>query len=152
MAVGDLVVFEEAKAYMIDGGWEAADVVKVTLITAAVTATAADAVPGMNVGATIQYTEVTAGGNFVAGGETLDTLANCVTEAAGTMTFDDTGPSVTWAQDPSNPTNAVQAIVYNSSDTGLERAIAFIDLGGTINMTAGALTITWNASGLFTIA
>lgn len=152
MAAGDITVFEEAKAYMLDGDFGSTDSVKLALITSAVTPTAADAVPGMNAGATTTYTEVTAGGGYTAGGETLDTIANMVTEAAGTMTFDDTGASVTWTKNASSPTNARYGIIYNSSDTGLERAYAFLDLGSTIDLTAGDLTVTWNASGIFTIA
>ena len=67
------------------------------------------------------------------------------------MTFDDTGASVTWAKNASNPTNAAAALIYNDTQAS-DPAIAFVDLGGTIDMTAGALTITWNASGIFTIA
>lgn len=145
MAAGDITVFEEAKAYMIDGGWEAADTIKLALITAAVTPTAADATPALG-----DYTQVSAGGNYTAGGDTLDTLTNMVTEAGGTMTFDDTGASVSWAQHASNPTNARWGIIYNDTDAG-DAAIAFLDLGTTIDMTAGDLTVTWNASGIFTI-
>lgn len=151
MAAGDLAVFDEAFAYMIDGGWEAADSIKLTLITSAVVPTSSDAVPGMNAGATTTYTEVAAGGGFTAGGEALDTLAAMTVEAARTMTFDDTGASVVWTQNGASPTDARYGIVYNSSDTGLERAIAWIDLGATVDLTAGDLTITWNASGIFTI-
>ena len=145
MAVGDLSVFDEAKAYMIDGGWEAADTIKLALITSATVPTDADTTPAL-----ADYTEVTAGGNYTAGGETLDTLTNMVTEASGTMTFDDTGASVTWAQDASNPTNARYALIYNDSQADV--AIAWIDLGAVVDMTAGDLTVTWNASGIFTIA
>jgi hypothetical protein len=154
MARGDLAVFNDAKAYLIDGDFGSTDTIKMALITNAVVPTAADAVPGMNAGATTTYTEVTAGGAYTAGGETLDTLANMVlanTPSAGTMTFDDTGASVTWSQNASSPTDAYYAVVYNSDDTGLERAICYIDLGGPIDMTAGDLTVTWNASGIFTI-
>jgi hypothetical protein len=152
MAAGDVNVFDEAKAYMIDGGWSAADTIKLTLITNAVVPTNADNVPGMNAGATTTYTEVTAGGTFTAGGEALDSLTACVTEGSGTMTFDDTGTDVTWLANGANPTNARYAIVYNSSDTGLERAICWIDLGQVVDMSAGDLKVTWNASGIFTIA
>ena len=153
MARGDLAVFEEAKAYLIDGDFASTDSIRIALITNAVTATAADAVPGMAVGATTTYTEVTAGGGYTAGGEVLDTLANMVTVdvPTGTMTFDDTGASVTWTQNTASPTNAYQAIIYNNTDTN-QRAIAFIDLAGPVDLTAGDLTITWNASGIFTIA
>lgn len=152
MAAGDITVFEEAKAYILDGDFGSTDSVKLALITSAVTPTAADAVPGMNAGATTTYTEVTAGGGYTAGGEVLDTIANMVTEADGTMTFADTGATVVWTQNASSPTNARYGIIYNSSDTGLERAYAFLDLGATIDLTAGDLTVTWNGSGIFTIA
>ena len=145
MAAGDISVFDEAKAYMIDGGWEAADTIKLALLTSATAPTDADATPALS-----DYTQVTAGGNYVAGGETLDTLANCVTESGGTMTFDDTGASVTWSQNGSNPTNARYGLIYN--DTNSDQAIAWLDLGSTIDMSAGDLTVTWNASGIFTIA
>ena len=145
MAAGDISVFDEAKAYMIDGGWEAADTIKLALLTATTAPTDADTTPALG-----DYTQVTAGGNYVAGGETLDTLGNMVTEASGTMTFDDTGASVTWSQNGSNPTDARYGLIYN--DTQADQAIAWIDLGSTIDLSAGDLTITWNASGIFTIA
>ena len=49
-----------------------------------------------------------------------------------------------------NPANAYYAIIYNYTDAAKD-ALAFVDLNGPIDMTAGDLTITWNASGLFTI-
>jgi hypothetical protein len=152
MAAGDLAVFDEAFAYLIDGDFGSTDSVKLTLITSAVVPTSADAVPGMNAGATTTYTEVAAGGGFTAGGETLDTIANMTVEAARVMTFDDTGASVVWTQNGASPTDARYAIGYNSDDTGLERAIFWIDLGATIDLTAGDLTVTWNVSGIFTIS
>jgi len=145
MAQGDILVFEEAKAYMIDGGWEPADTIKLGLVTVAVVPAGGDTTPAFG-----DYTEVTPGGNYTAGGETLDTLTNMVTEAAGTMTFDDTGATVQWLQNASNPTNARYGIIYNDTDAG-DAAIAFLDLGAAVDMTAGDLTITWNASGIFTI-
>ena len=146
MAIGDVTVYEEAKAYMIDGGWEGTDNMKIALITTL--PTAADATPALS-----DYTECTPGGNYVAvtavAGETLDTLANCVTETGGTMTFDDTGASVSWAQNGSNPTDARAAVIVNADQSN--QALAFVDLGSAINMQNGDLTITWNASGIFTI-
>ena len=150
MATGDIIVFEEAKAYMIDGGWEAADTIKLAICDNTTTPTAADAVPAVGSGGTTNYTEVGAAGTYTTGGETLDTLANCVVEAGGTMTFDDTGASVTWAADASNDTDAWWGVVYNDTDTA-NRAICFIELGGPVDMAAGSLTVTWNASGIFTI-
>jgi len=72
-----------------------------------------------------------------------------ITEAGGTVTFDDTGASVSWTQNASNDTDAYWAIVYNDTQVN-NHAICFIDLGGPVDMSAGALTITWNASGIFT--
>ena len=145
MAAGDLTVFEEAKAFMLDGGWGTTDDIKCALITSATAPTAADATPALG-----DYTQVTAGGNYTAGGTSLGQWANLITEAGGTVTFDSaTNPS--WAQNASNPTNARYAIVYNDTQAG-DPAIAFVDLGAVIDMTAGALTITWNGSGIFTIA
>lgn len=149
MAAGDLTMFEEAKAYLIDGGWEAADDIKVAICDNTTTPTAADAVPSIS-GGTTNYTEVGAAGSYTAGGTSLGNLGTLVTEAGGTVTFDSTtNPS--WAKNASNDTDAYWAIVYNDTDV-TNRAICFIDLGGPVDMTAGALTITWNASGLFTLA
>jgi hypothetical protein len=145
MARGDITVFDEALAYLIDGDFSSTDTIKLALLTNATAPTAADTAPDLS-----DYTEVTPGGTYTAGGETLDTLANMVTEADGTMTFDDTGASVTWLQDGSNPQNAYYGLIYN--DTTGDQGIAFIDLDGPIDMQAGDLTITWHASGIFTIS
>jgi len=149
MAAGAIEWFEEAMEYMLDGGWEAADSIKLGLTSS--TPAAADAVPAFVSGGTTNYTEVTpATGNYTAGGEVLDTWTNMVTEVNAIVTIDDTGPSVSWLQNASNPTNARWGIIYNSTDTA-QRALAYIDLGAVIDMTAGDLTITWNASGIATI-
>ena len=145
MAQGDVTIFEEAIAYMIDGGWEAADDIKCAILDDTTTPTAADETPALG-----DYTEVTDAGTYTAGGTSLGNLGTCVTEAAGTMTFDsDTNP--TWAKDASNDNDAYWGLIYNDTD-GSDLAIGFIDLDGPVDMTAGALTITWNASGIFTIA
>ena len=148
MARGDLTVFEEAKAYIIDGGWEAADEIWLGLVTNSPAVVASAAVPAYAAGGTTNFTAIATAGNYAAGGELLDTLGNMVTEAGGVMTFDDTGASVTWAQHASNPATAMFGIVYHKL-TGL--AIAMIDLAGPIDMTAGDLTITWAGAGIFTI-
>lgn len=142
MARGDLVVFEEAKAYMIDGGWEAADDIKCAILDNTVTPAAADATPALT-----DYTQVGSGGTYVAGGTSLGNLGTCVTEAAGVMTFD-SGTNPTWAQNASNDIDAYWALIYHVTSG---QAIAFLDLGGPVDMTAGDLTITWNASGLYTV-
>lgn len=144
MAAGDLLVFNEALGFLQDGGFEATDDIKVALVTSAVTPTISTATPTLG-----DFTQVTAGGDYTAGGRSIGDLGTAVTVASNVMTFDSaTNPS--WAQNAGNPTNARWAIVYNDTDAS-DRAIAFVDLGAVIDMTAGALTITWNALGLYTV-
>jgi len=147
MATGDVVVFDESKAFMIDGGWEAADDIKCAVCDNTVAPTAATATPAL-----ADFTEVGVAGSYTAGGTSLGTLTTAVTEAAGVMTFD-SATNPTWAQHASNDVDAWWGIIYN--DTAItptaDPAIAFVELGGPVDMSAGALTITWNASGIFTI-
>ena len=149
MARGDLFVFDDALAYMLDGGWEAADEIWIGLVTDD-PVNVNDDVPAYVVGGTTNYAAVVAGGNYALGGFLLATWGNMIVEVGGVMTFDDTDASVTWDQDPANPDTAEWAIIYN--DTQANFAIAAIDLDGPIIMTAGDLTITWNGSGIFTIS
>lgn len=143
MATGDYVTFEEAKAYMIDGGWEAADDIKCAILDDTTTPTASDATPALG-----DYTEVGDAGTYTSGGTSLGNLGTLVTEAGGTMTFDSsTNPS--WAADASNDTDAYWALIYHVT-TG--QGIGFVDLGGPVDMSAVTLTLTWNGSGIFTIA
>ena len=144
MARGDLVVFEEAKAKMLDGDWASTDHFYCAILDHTVDPTAATATPTLG-----DFTEVGNGGTYVTGGTDLGTLADLVTEAAGTMTFD-SATNPTWAQDAGNDVDAYWGLVYNYTDAAHD-ALCFVDLGGPVDMTAGDLTITWNGSGLFTI-
>lgn len=144
MARGDVTVFEEAKAKMLDGDWASADHIYCAIMDDTVSCAAADATPVFG-----DYTEVGAGGTYVANGTDLGTIATLVTEAAGTMKFD-SATNPTWAQDAGNDADAHWAVLYNFTDAGKD-ALAFVDLGGPVDMSAGDLTITWNASGIFTI-
>lgn len=149
MATGDVIVFEEAKEYLLDGGFEAADEIWIAILDNTATPTAAFATPALG-----DFTEVGTAGSYAAGGLLLDTLGDLVTEAAGTATFDTTGTSdnetPTWAQNASNDIDAWWGLIYNNTDAG-DRAIAFIELGGPVDMSAGSLTVTFNASGIFTV-
>lgn len=144
MATGDVIVFDEAKAYMIDGGWEAADDIKCAVLDNTTTPAAGDTTPAL-----ADYTEVGAAGSYTAGGTSLGNLGTAVTEAAGVMTFD-SATNPTWAQNGSNDTDAWWGLIYNDTQAG-DPAIAFVELGGPVDMSAGSLTITWNGSGIFTI-
>jgi hypothetical protein len=145
MAVNDVVVFEEALEYLLDGGFESADVIKCAICDNTATPTAAFATPTL-----ASFTQVGAAGSYTTGGTSLGTLGDAVTEAAGVMTFD-SATNPTWAANASNDVDAYWGIIYNDTDA-TDRAIAFVDLGGPVDMSAGSLTITWNASGIFTIS
>ena len=142
MATGDFLVFEEARAFMIDGGWESADDIKCAILDNGTTPIAAFATPTLS-----DFTEVGTAGTYVAGGISLGDLGTLVTEAGGVMKFD-SATNPTWAQNGSNDVDAWWGLVYHVT-TG--QAIGFVELGGPVDMSAGSLTITWNASGLFTI-
>ena len=142
MAVGDVTVFEEAKAFMIDGDWNSTDSMAIDLIRVASTPTAADAAPDIG-----DYTTATT----TEGEQVLNTLALCVVEAAGTMTFDDTDATVVWAQGGGNSVDCRWAVIFNTTDAA-NKALCFIDLGANRDLSVGSITITWNASGIFTIA
>ena len=145
MARGDLTVFNVAKAKMLDGDWASTDHFYCGICTNATPPTSATASATFGV-----FTEVSTAGTYSAGGTDLGTLADLVTQNNGTMTFD-SSTNPTWAQNASNDTDAYWAIVYNYTDAAKD-ALLFVDLGGPVDMTAGDLTITWNGSGLFTIA
>jgi len=144
MAQGDVTVFDEFKAYMMDGDWGSTDSIRCAIVDNTTPPTKSDTTPQLT-----DYSEVTSAGTYTAGGEVLDDIATMVAELDGVMTFDsDTNP--TWAQDVGNATDAYWAIIYNDTDAG-DLAIAFVDLDGPVDMTAGDLTITWNGSGIFTL-
>ena len=145
MASGDITVFEEAKAYMIDGGWEPADDIEIILLLATSTPTASDGpLPKI-----ADYNAATT----TEGAQVLATLANMVVETGGTMTFDDTDASVVWVQGGGNSTTCRWAVVYNQTATtpATDPVVCFIDLGSNRDLSVGSITITWNASGIFTI-
>lgn len=144
MATGDVTFFEEAKAYMLDGGWAPTDDMKVAILDNTLAPTAAAASPGL-----ATYTQVGTAGSYTAGGVSIGTWGNLIAEAGGTVTFDSaTNPS--WAQHASNDADAYWGLLYNDTQAG-DPALAFVELGGPVDMSAGSLTITWNASGIATL-
>lgn len=145
MARGDVTVFNVAKGKMLDGDWASTDHFYVAICDNTTTPTAATTTPTLG-----DFTEVGTAGTYVAGGADLGTLADLVTETGGTMKFDST-TNPPWAQNASNDTDAYWGIIYNYTDAGKD-ALAYVDLGGPVDMSAGDLTITWNTSGIFTIA
>lgn len=142
MAQGDVVIFNEALAKMLDGDWASTDVFHVAICDNTVTPSATTATPTLT-----DFTEVGTAGTYVAGGTSLGALSALVTQSGTVMTFDSaTNPS--WAQHASNDTDAYWGIIHNYTDAAKD-AVAYVDLGGPVNMTAGDLTITWGANGIF---
>jgi hypothetical protein len=144
MAAGDITWFDEAKAYMLDGGWESADDMKVAILDNTTAPTAATATPAL-----ADFTQVGSAGTYTAGGTSIGSWGTLVSEAAGTVTID-SATNPTWAQDASNDTDAYWALIYNDTQAG-DPALAFVELGGPVDMSAGSLTVTWNASGIATL-
>ena len=128
------------------GGWEAADEIWIGLVTDVCVVSDAD--PHYAAGGTVNYTAIATAGAYAAGGLLLATLTAMLAEAAGVVTFDDTGASVSWAQNGASPQNGDHAVIYHKTPG---HCIAMLDLGGPIDMQAGDLTITWHGSGIFTI-
>ena len=145
MARGDVTIFEEALAKMIEGNWASTDAFWCAICDNTATPTAATATPVLG-----DFTQVGTAGTYISGGLTLGALSDLVSEAAGVMTFD-SGTNPSWAQDALNDVDAYWGIIYNYTDAGKD-CVAFVDLGGPVDMSAGDLTVTWAAGGIFTIS
>lgn len=125
---------------MVD--WDA-DTIKVMLVTATY-------VPNY---VTHQFksdiTNEVTGTNYTAGGNTL--TGTSVAEAAGTTTVD--AADTTWLQNAGGFTDARGAVIYKDSGVGTTSTlfgyIDFVTDKGNVN---GDLTVSWNASGIFTVA
>lgn len=142
MAQGDFTLFEEFAKTIGDGTFDMdSDTFSLKLITAL--PTAATATPTLS-----DFTEVSTGGGYTTGGIALTTT---YTEAAGVATFDSsTNPS--WTAAAGSPTNIVAGLIVNGSDDALGYVDMTTDSGSTaISLVAGDITVTWNASGIFTV-
>ena len=146
MAQGTVTVFNEAKQNIGNGLLDLSSSADFKFMLITTLPTAADATPDSS-----DYTEVT-GTNYTAGGEALSVTWN---HSSGTVTFDSSvNPS--WSTDPAGPTNIKGGVIYSTTAAG-EDALAYIDMtadGGTtaISLAAGDISVTWNASGIFTLA
>ena len=147
MAQGTLTVFNEAKKNLSGLVDLSADSFKMMLVTTL--PSVSTATPD-----TADFTEVSGGTSYTATGEAVTVTW---LEAAGTVTCNSvTVPS--WVKDVAGPTNIVAAIFYSTTvGAGLGDAIAFVDMtvdaGSTpISLQTGDISITFNASGLFTLA
>lgn len=88
--------------------------------------------------------EITAGGNYTAGGEEV---ASPVVTIVGDVLQLDWGNPPTWSQDAANPTNARWAIFYDNTTPNKE-AVCFYDLGTDRDMTSGELQLSMGTPAL----
>lgn len=144
MATGDIVWFNEARTLDYFAGWATTDDIKVAVLDNTTPPTAATATPAL-----ADFTEVGAAGSYTAGGTSIGNWGTVWSESAGTGTMD-SATNPTWAQNGSNDTDAYWGLIYNDTQAG-DPAIAYVELGGPVDMSAGSLTITWNASGICTL-
>jgi len=148
MAQGDLLTFEEFRKNIGDGSHDL-DTNAFSLIFITTLPVVGQATPDR-----ADFTEVTAGGGYSTGGVTLTGVTWL--EAAGVATFD-SSLDVVFTAAAGSPTNIVAALIVDDTHAGSNDAIAFIDMtvdGGStpISLVAGNITITFNASGLFTLS
>ena len=144
MAQGDLLTFNAFRKEIGDGTFDMdTNVWSMVLITTLPLIT--QTTPNLS-----DFTEVAAGGGYSTGGITLTGVT--WNEVTGTATFD-SSLLVEWIAAPASPTNIVAALMVNAVDA----AVLFIDMttdGGStpISLVAGNISITFNPSGLFTLA
>jgi hypothetical protein len=143
MAQGDVTIFNEAKAKMLDGDWASTDNFSLAICDNTTAPTAATVTPTLG-----DFTQVGAAGSYTSGGTSLGALSALVTQTGGAAKFD-SGTNPTWAKHASNDVDAYWGIIYNSTDVAND-AIAYVDLGGPVDMTAGDLTVNWHANGIIT--
>lgn len=98
---------------------------------------------------TTNYSDVTgnsdeaSGTGYSAGGQTLDGASISLSGSTAIVDFtDEVFSNVTVSTDG--------CIIYNTSSTPANKAIAVIDFGGTVSATAGDLTIEFPAAGAST--
>lgn len=144
MATGDITWFNEARTLDYFAGWAGTDVIKCAVLDNTATPAAGTTTPALG-----DFTEVGTAGTYTAGGTSLGDWATVWSQSAGTGTMD-SATNPTWAQNASNDVDAYWGLLYNSTQAG-SPAFAFVDLGGPVDMSAGSLTITWNASGIATL-
>ena len=150
MATGEVQVFNAFAESIGDGriDLDTDTNIKLALIDAVITPTAADATPAWGATSGVDYdgNEVSAAGSYTAGGEVLGSIT--WGETAGVCKFDAADEVI--SQDAAGFTDARWGIIYDDDATNND-AIAFVDLGAAVSQVAGDITFTWNAGGIFTV-
>lgn len=150
MAAGDVVAVAQFKLDVgLEGHQLETDVIRLGLVTSTTTPTETTANPAWGAGGSTNWStnQVTPGGNYSTGGPTI--ANNTYTLSGATCTFD--GDNITITQNGANPTNARWGIGWNDTNA-IDAVLFYLDLGTTIDLSAGDLSITWSVSGIFTLA
>lgn len=146
MAQGDVIFFDQ---WLVDVQEKLhdheLDSFKLGLITSAVTPAATTPDPRWGAGGStdLSASEVTPGGNYLAGGPAIANPTMTLSAGAGVWDGDD----ISILQDVNNPTNARWGIIYNDTDAG-KRCVGLLDLGSDTDLSAGDFSVTWSASGI----
>lgn len=152
MAQGDVLDFNTWVTNIGDQVFDmSTDVFKLGIVDNSVVPTIGAADPRWGAGGGVDFSasEVTPGGNYPAGGISLSAvITDNWTSSGGTHTFDVDDVSI--AQDGANPSGAYWGIIYSDTAAG-KQCVAFIELGGPLDLSAGLVTITWHASGVIRI-
>ena len=154
MAQGTLSLFNEFAESIADGRIDLDTHTFKAALTSTVPADT-DAIPTWGAGGTTNESsnEVTPGGGYTAGGISLTGVTWVQTSGVGKF---DSSLDVTWTSAASgDPTNIKSLILYSDTATNKD-CIGWMDMtadGGTtaISLLSGNITVTWNASGIFTL-
>lgn len=146
MAKGDVIWFEQYYADVQEALHDQENnTFKMGLADATLTPAANTADPRWGAGGStdVSANEVTAGGNYAAGGPTLPNPTVSLASGRGVFDSDD----VAIAQDGANPTDSRWGFVYNDTDAG-KRCLFAVDLGSATDLSAGAFDVAWDVNGI----
>jgi len=146
MAAGDVFYTDQYLVDVQEGIHnQETDTFKVGLITSAITPAVTDADPRWGAGGTTNWStnEVTAGGNYAAGGPAIANPS--VTLNGGAGVFD--GDDISILVDGANPADARWGIIYNDTAIG-KQVLGYLDLGSVIDLSSLGFSIAWNAAGI----
>jgi hypothetical protein len=145
MAIGDVVVFDQFLVNALDSDvghdfGATPNVLKCAIVDSTITPATTTANPHWSAtGTDLSANEVTAVGDYTAGGNTLATPSVDLVGGAAHITF---GNPTAWATgtDP----DARWAIIYDDTATN-KPCIGFVDLGSAFDMSTGTLTVTFGS-------
>ena len=113
----------------------ATNTIKAAVMTNAVVPAVADSDPRWGAGGVQNYStaEVTAGGNYAAGGVTV---AGCTSTLSGAVASLNATSPITVAANAANPTGAYWLAFYDSTDAG-KHVFGYMDLAGPLSLVSG---------------